>query len=335
MTVAAGLEGSEVSQMTTTASFTSIVRLETDGARAWWPTEKDSIRAALADHYGADVAGEALAPPHDSIALRGRLREVAPRLAALTDRIRSAFDDDAACAVLLEELGLRELGIDDKRKAVFALAVLLGDPTANIPFDHVLWDVQNRGDASSGHTSFSENDLKAGYHTDNGALPIPERFFFLYAVRAAQCGGGVSLLRDGRVVRNQLEETPEGRAAVRLLTETPLPRRIPEAFKKYASISSDGYFYAPVLAEKPMWRWRKNGIRKGIKAHPEYQKPEVYQAVDTVTRHLEEGPGEIREVLPTDGMLIFDNHIALHGRTAFTDPERHLLRLRFHEPTPA
>jgi alpha-ketoglutarate-dependent taurine dioxygenase len=320
--------------MTMTTSFNSIVLLETNGERSsWWATEKDAIRATLVDHYGADVAGEALTPPHDPAALRARLREVAPRLTGLTDRIRSAFDVDEACAVMVPELGLRELGIDDKRKCVFALAVLLGDPTANIPFDQVLWDVKDRGDESSGHTSFSENDLKAGYHTDSGKLPIPERFFLLYAVRAAQCGGGVSLIRDGRVVRSQLEETPEGRAAVRLLTEMELPRRVPEAFKKYANISPDGYLYAPVLAEKPMWRWRMKSIRRGVDAHPEYQTPEVRQALDAVIEQLTNGPGEIRLVIPTDGILIINNHITLHGRTAFTDPERHLLRLRFHEPT--
>jgi alpha-ketoglutarate-dependent taurine dioxygenase len=46
-------------------------------------------------------------------------------------------------------------------------------------------------------------------------------------------------------------------------------------------------------------------------------------------------PGEIRQVTPTDGILIIDNHIALHGRIAFTDPRRHLLRLRLHEPPTA
>jgi hypothetical protein len=328
-------ESSEVSHMTMTASFNSIVQLGANGERSWWATEKDAITAALVDDYGADVAGEALTPPCDPAALRARLREVAPRLTALTDRLRSAFDADEAGAVMVPELGLGELGIDDKRRGVFAFAVLLGDPTANIPFDRVLWDVQNRGDGSSGHTSFSENDLKAGYHTDSAALPIPERFFFLYAVRAARCGGGVSLIRDGRVVRSQLEETPEGGAAVRLLTETELPRRIPEAFKEYADVAPDGYLYAPVLAEKPMWRWRKNGIQKGIAAHPEYQTPEVHQALDAVIEQLANGPGEIRQVIPTDGILIINNHITLHGRTAFTDPERHLLRLRFHEPTAA
>lgn len=319
--------------MSTTMSATSIVELDIAGERSWWTTEKDGILAALIDHYGGDVAGENLAPPRDPAALRTRLREVAPRLTAVTDRIRRAFDHDHAAAVLIPELGLGETDLDGKRKGAFALAVLLGDPTANIPFNHVIWDVRNRGDESSGHTSFSENDLKAGYHTDNGSIPIPERFFFLYAVRAAACGGGLSLVRDGRIIKKQLEETPEGRAAVQVLTGTSLPRRIPEAFKQYGNVADDGYLYAPVLAETPMWRWRKNGIRRGITAHPEYQTPEVQQALDAVLDKLDNGPDEIRLVIPTDGILIINNHIALHGRTAFDDPERHLLRVRLHEPT--
>jgi alpha-ketoglutarate-dependent taurine dioxygenase len=195
----------------------------------------------------------------------------------------------------------------------------------------VVWDVRNRAGESSGHTSFSENDREAEYHTDSGTLPVPERFFLLYAVQAARCGGGVSLLRDGRVVKEQLDGTAAGRAAIRLLTETKLPRRIPRAFRERGLVSPDGYQYTSVLSDKPMWRWRKDGIRKGIDAHPEYGTPEIRQALDTVVELLEHGPDEIRLVIPTDGLLLVDNHIALHGRTAFTDPERHLLRLRFHE----
>jgi hypothetical protein len=127
--------------------------------------------------------------------------------------------------------------------------------------------------------------------------------------------------------------TPDGRAAVRLLTETKLPRKIPEAFHKYGFVAPDGYQYTPVFADQPLWRWRKYGIRKGIAAHPEYDTPEVRQALGMVLEQLENGPDEIRRVIPTDGLLVINNHIALHGRTAFTDPERHLLRLRFHEPS--
>ena len=54
----------------------------------------------------------------------------------------------------------------------------------------VLWDVQHQGGDATGHTSFSENDREAHYHADNGELRVPERFFLLYVVREAGCGGG-------------------------------------------------------------------------------------------------------------------------------------------------
>jgi hypothetical protein len=35
---------------------------------------------------------------------------------------------------------------------------------------------------------WTRNELKACYHTEGAALPIPERFFFPYAVRTSRCG---------------------------------------------------------------------------------------------------------------------------------------------------
>jgi hypothetical protein len=301
------------------------------GEGDWWAQEGADIRSALDEHYGMPVRGDTVPPPPDPAMLRRRLRAAAPRLARLTAQIADAFDLDRACAVLVPGLSLAEQSIDDQRIGVFALAALLGDPTANIPFSHAIWDVRNRGDATSGHTSFSENDREAIYHTDNGALPIPERFFLLYAIHAAECGGGLSLLRDGRTVLARLSATPQGRQAIEVLTHTKLPRRIPTAFRPFGDVTEDGYQYSPVFGDKPMWRWRKHGIRKGLLAHPECETPEVRQALDLVIEELENGPDEIVQIIPTDGMLLVNNHITLHGRTAFTDPARHVLRLRFHE----
>lgn len=319
--------------MSTVEAASSVVEVDLDPETTdWWAREGVPIRRVLVDHYGEQVRGEVITPPRDPGVLRGRLRAAAPRLARLAERIATTFQRDQACAVLVSRLGLAERELDDRRVGVFSLAAVLGDPTANIPFDHVIWDVRDRGGELSGHTSFSENDRKAIYHTDNGALPIPERFFMLYAVQAARCGGGLSLLRDGRTVLARLAESPEGRAAIRVLTDVKLPRQIPEAFHPFGDVAEDGHQYSPVLAEKPLWRWRKHGIRKGLLAHPEYETAEVRQALDTVLNQLEDGPDEIRLTIPTDGLLIVNNHISLHGRTAFTDSERHLLRLRFHEP---
>ena len=317
----------------TTQSINSVVEVRVGNERLWWSKEKVSICAALVDHYGSDLSGSALTEPADPAGLRCRLRQVAPRLTALCDRVRAAFDDDEAAAVLVPALGLGGIEVDQMRKAIFALAALLGDPSANDPFEHVVWDVRNNGEQRSGHTSFSENDHKADYHTDNGTFAVPERFFLLYAVRAAGCGGGVSKLRDIRVVKQQLEQTPQGRAVVRVLTETKLPKRIPQALHTRAYVAEDGYQYSPVFADVPMVRWRTHGLYRGLADRPEYDTGEVRAALDTVRNLLENGGEELRQVIPTDGLLLVDNHIALHGRSAFTDPARHLLRLRFHEPS--
>jgi alpha-ketoglutarate-dependent taurine dioxygenase len=322
---------------TVESDFTSVVEVGFPvGQSRWWHTEGGAIQRVLAEHYGAEVAGHALSPSVDPNRLRAELRLAAPELTELTDRVRAAFDRRRACAVLVPRLEVAELDTDDKRKAVFAFASLIGDPTANLPFEQVLWDVCNNSETATRHTSFSENDREADYHTDNGALRVPERFFLLYAVRAASCGGGVSMIRDGRVLIEQLRQTPGGRATVELLTEAVVPRRVPKAFQAYADVASDGYKYTPILArseaEPPLWRWRKDRVYQGLAKYPRYATPELCRAVDLVADLLEHGADQVRQTIPTDGLLVVNNHIALHGRTAFTDQRRHLFRLRFHEP---
>lgn len=312
--------------------LTSVVELGLADQRDWWALEGGSIRDTLAVYYDGDIPGELLPPPRDPTDLRERLRRAAPQLARLTDRIRRAFDEQASCAVLLPSLGLAGEKVDSQRKAVFCLAALLGDLTANIPFQRVVWDVFNRGEASTRHSSFSENEREADYHTDSGFLHVPERFFLLYAVRAADCGGGLSLVRDGRVLIDELTRCPGGVEAVRVLTETKLPRRIPKAFRKDGYVAEDGYQYTPVLADLPLWRWRKDKLYKGIIKFPKYATPEVRRALDAVSSLLENGKDELRQQISTDGLLVVNNHISLHARTAFTDPRRRLLRLRFHQP---
>jgi hypothetical protein len=322
--------------MVATETFLSVVDIEWDRAhQGWWAAEGGAVRATLAEHYGADVSGAQLTPSADPDGLRAQLRRAAPRLAEFCNRVRCSFDQDKACAVLVPRLGLAGLDVDTQRQGVFALAALIGYPTANLPFEQAFWDVQDHGAASSRHTSFSENDREADYHADNGALRVPERFFLLYSVQAARCGGGVSLIRDGRILKRQLEEIPGGPEAIQVLSSAVIPRRVPKAFWQYADVAPDGYRYTPILTESrpPMWRWRKDRVFNGLAKHPEYDTPDVRRAVDLLSEVLATGADQLRQVVPTDGLIIVNNHIALHGRTAFTDSARHMLRLRFHEPS--
>ena len=48
--------------------------------------------------------------------------------------------------------------------------------------------------------TFSEHDREAAFHTDTQYYPIPERWFALYVMAPAQCGGGLSVMCDGEAV---------------------------------------------------------------------------------------------------------------------------------------
>lgn len=296
-----------------------------------WSAETRSIDTALRDYYGAELAGNALPPPASPTGLRSRLRAAAPGLAEITDRTRRVFDTGAV-GVLVPKLGLARHEVDQRRRAVFALAVLLGDVTETEPVDHrVVWDLQTQPEELRQFSRFSQADGEAQYHTDSTIVPVPERYFLLYAVQQAHCGGGVSMLRDGRVVTQQLTRTPQGRAALAVLSQTKLPIRVPKWSRaKYGYPEREGYQYLPVIAEQPLWRWRRDKIERGLVKHPECDTQEVRDALRTVDELLTDPTGEIRQVIPTDGIVIIDNHVAFHGRTAFTDPNRHLLRIRFN-----
>jgi alpha-ketoglutarate-dependent taurine dioxygenase len=309
-----------------------------------WAAGPDVVSQLLADHYEAEHAsgaretppggadGVMLPAPADYAGLRIALRAAIPALGELADRVAATFDA-GACAVVIPALGLADAPLDRRRASVFALASVLGNVTPTDPEDRrVVWDVRNAG-AAARHSSFSQNDREAEYHTDSAMLPVPEHFFLLYAVRQANCGGGVSFLRDVRQLRDALAITERGRAALRVLGEVEIPMRVPKAFRPhFAGMPSyrSGYHYAPLLTDGPLVRWRKDKVESALASDADYITNEVRDAVALFTEHLEDPAQEIRRTIPEDGMLIVNNHVALHGRTSFTDPERHLFRIRFH-----
>jgi hypothetical protein len=299
------------------------------------PLEADAVSAVLAAHFGADATGDSLAPPADSRPLRAALRAAAPRMSALSDDVRARFDA-GACGILVTHLGIADLPVDLQRKVIYGFSVLLGDVRWTHPIDdRVVWDVKRAEDAPEAgparYSSFSENDREAEYHTDASFAAFPDRFFLLHSVRQAHCGGGETFLTDARNLRAELERTPEGREAVRVLSENDFPMRVPKAFRKEGDASPDGYLYSPIIAGGSIWRFRKDKVEKGLVARPSHATPEVRRALDLLYETLESRSDEFRAAIPTDAVLIVDNHLALHGRTAFTDPGRHLLRARFHK----
>jgi alpha-ketoglutarate-dependent taurine dioxygenase len=311
--------------MTTAVRTTdSVVHLDAGESPAWWPDERDAIRAALVEELGAGYRGDELPEVPDPDRLRDRLREVAPALTALAARVRAEFDA-GACAVVVERLGVVGDELDEQRRALYTFAATIGDVMANHPRPEVVYDVRCRDDKSGKHFNASNSDREAKYHTDAGYLRIPPRWFLLFASHAATCGGGVSLIQDGRAVVERLCRTEEGARAVAVLRGQTAPREVAANLRDVAWVRDDGFQHSNLLAELPMWRWTVGRTRK-------YAAPEVAEAITTVSRALRGDGGEVRLTVPTDAAIVIDNHIALHARTAFTDPERNLFRIRFHDP---
>ncbi|GAA5156191.1 hypothetical protein GCM10023321_31450 [Pseudonocardia eucalypti] len=320
----------------------SLVEVEAGDEIIWWESEGTAVRAALNEHFGAEIPGGELPESPDPAAMRAQLRAAAPRLTAIMDRVSAAFADGAA-SVLVPSLGVAGADPEDQRTALYTVAAMLGDVMANHPDESVVWDVRNRALEMANRPKASDSDRAAGYHTDAGYLRVPPKYFLLYAAHAATCGGGISLLRDGRTLKRQLLETEEGREAVAVLSRN-VPRWIPSKYGDVSYAEPDGFQYTPVIGEKPMWRWTPGRTRPGSKRwgearpsdelvarDPDYSADKIIAALETVSKVLKNGTDEIRLPVATDGLLVIDNHLALHGRTAFKDQQRCYLRIRFHE----
>lgn len=278
--------------------------------------------------------------PHpQEVALRKELGRV-----ATLARLRDALARLDAAAVVLTGLGLRGLPPAHRNAALYALTLTLGYPTSTDQrTGRVAWDVKARPIEEGGQrfttdarfTTFSERVGSADMHTDSSFYPMPEQQFILYVVSAARCRGGHSILVDGADLHRVLQRSAAGRAAFDLLCSTPVPFRVPAVYA--AGEDRVELHVATVFepARRPgvpfAMRWRHDAIRKGLTACPDMDTPPLRQALALVDEAAEHGAARFKEQLPTDTLLLVDNHHMLHGRTTYEDEARHLVRIRMSD----
>lgn len=293
-------------------------------------SDLDAIKEVLTKHFGHDDADK-YTPPEDHASARVAISEAAPEIASFADDLISCTTskDSAASSVCVQHLGLANESLETQRAAVYALSVLMGNVTpTELVHNSVLWDVVKRDVGNASHPTFSENDQEANYHTDSQFRLKPESHFGLYVSHAAKCGGGESMLLDGNVAREHIESTSKGRDAVVLLSED-VPSRVPSAFASGGYSGEAEYTYGPVFSENIPWRWRYDTIKSGIQETAPENADSMLHAVEFINDELKESPGQFLSPMPDDSFILVANHHALHGRTAFEDPSRHVLRIRF------
>ncbi len=269
----------------------------------------------------------------DEVAMRKELQEI-----DTLQRLALALRSLKAHGIVLHGLGLADLPEAQRNAALYALTLMLGYPTSTDQrTGRVAWNVKARPAGSSGarFMTFSERVGSADMHTDSSFYPMPEEQFILYVARAAQCDGGHSLLVDGESIYQALQCTAAGRAAYALLRDTPVPFQVPSVYA--ASEDQVEYHVALVFGtprragERFTLRWRHDAIMKGLAACPSMSTPALRDALATMHQVAEKDASRFCEQLPTDTLLIADNHHTLHGRTTYTDERRHLIRIRMSD----
>lgn len=302
-----------------------------------WRVPLGPVVEVLESHFGKGVDSVHLVPPQDRTALARDLVAASPELADLATE-SAVLIAAGACCLVIPSLGLAGLPLEDKRKLLYALSATMGNPSSTNPRTReVVWDVKDARRAagdSAAHAgrfwSFSETNDEATYHTDTQYFPDPERFFLLYFHEIAACGGGVSSARSVRHLKDVMMRSPEGRAALTFFHEQELPFRIPTLFTSTGQPDAREYTFASIFGADVYCRYRLDTLQHGLEDHPRYDTPEARRHLALWQRLLAEADGEVRQAMPRDSLMIIDNHRALHARSAFEDPRRLVVRVRFH-----
>ncbi len=161
----------------------------------------------------------------------------------------------------------------------------------------------------------------ASLHTDVPAADDPDRYIAMYCIRPCALGGGQSLVMpiDGITANLGVDD-------IATLAGVPAP---------FATdvFATDGT-YTHTVCRQPVFfydatriRYRHEMLRAGIELEP--PEPTLAQALARL-QHILASPRAAMATLQLHRgqMLLLDNTRCLHGRTAFRDTSRYLLRWR-------
>lgn len=245
--------------------------------------------------------------------------------------IRDRLDGDPRF-VIVDGLEFHLLPADIRDAFVLALCTLVGRPTKTDKVEgKIIWDVTPREYLDHANTTFSEHSGEAEFHTDSQFFPEPERYFSLWSLRQASDGGGVNGLIDARMITRRLVEEQIGVEAMMTLSETDLPFRVPTVFTEQRKDEIAEVLMAPVFAQRPYMRYRKDTLQKGLIAKGMQLEPRISRALQQLDGIISNQDLMLKHFLQTGQVLFGNNHEILHNRTSFVDQKRHLLRVRMNE----
>lgn len=293
-----------------------------------WKEIGSTIIETIDDFYDKPVA-KGFYPHFNEMTFRQAVLSASPELNALQENLTQLTSK--YCTIFLDKIHLLSFSEIDRNKLLYGLSLSLGYPTPTDPrIGKLFWDVKPRNLPAEHFATFSEHSDSADLHTDTQYYLRPEKYFLLYVVRAAKCGGGKSLVCDGRELKDRLLETDRGRKAYEILSTFKFPFRIPTTFTEAGTVNSVKTTLAPIFSNEPFIRFRYDTLEKGLQSCLELNVPTAQNALKVFLDVLENMVEVVEYYMGDDALVICNNHTALHGRTSFQDRERHLIRVRMN-----
>ncbi len=284
---------------------------------------------AFNEDYADDKLGIPLETQEGQRHLDGVVARSWPELNEVAATARSIIGAGPG-AVVIRGLGFEAHDDATRASLLLALTSAIGMPTDHALDRRVLWPIQERPVRPGRVQTFSERTGEAPFHTDSAFAAEPERYNGLYVIRRAACGGGLSRLVSAQSIIDKLERTPEGRECVALARTLRFPFEIPQAFYR----AGPRVITAPILGDKPLIRFRPDAIENGFAAQPELATNEHRWAFQAIWEAIETHDRILEYMLQDGEFIVFDNHRLLHARGDFSDPGRHLVRIRMAERPP-
>ena len=203
----------------------------------------------------------------------------------------------------------------------------IGDPVSHDSNNSIIWDISPNKTLNDGIITYSEHSHEAELHTDSQYSRYPEEYFGLLTLRKACCGGGESYLLSLNDILRELGELPNGTKTEEILKSSEYPFIVPNVFKQ--TQGEKEYNFGPILGLNEI-RFRVDTLEKALKEKPDSCTKEQAQAYYQLKNIIINSPSIKRFFLEDGDLLLVNNKTMLHGRSQFSDPNRHLLRIRFN-----
>jgi alpha-ketoglutarate-dependent taurine dioxygenase len=203
----------------------------------------------------------------------------------------------------------------------------IGKPTPHDGRGVLIWDIKSNPSSESLLKTFSEHNNEATLHTDSQYSEYPEDYFALMCIKKASCGGGISYLLSLNSILLELKNTLKGRRAISVLGKEQFPFIVPSIFSK--SNNGESINYGFILKGNEI-RFRIDTIEKALENSTVSMSKEMIEAFQYLKKKVTESKKVLEFHLEENDIVFINNKTMLHGRSSFTDMERHLLRIRLN-----